>query len=107
MLEKEQYWSIIGYLFLKGKPRQEIVKELNEVFGADCPSLAIIKRWFNDFQRGRTSVFDEEKPGRPKEINENLTKMVKEERRINTRELPTRLCISKGTVHTFFVVIGY
>ena len=60
MLEKEQYRSVIRYLFLKGETRQEIVKELKEVFGADCPSLATIKTWFNDFQRGRTSVFDEE-----------------------------------------------
>ena len=62
--------------------------------------MTTIKRWFKDFQRGRTSVLDEEKPGRPKEINENLTesltKIVKEERRINTRELSTRLNISKG-----------
>ena len=91
MLEKEQYRSIIRYLHLKGKTWQEMVKELKEVFGADCPSLATIKRWFNDFQRGKTSVFDEEKPGRPKEINENLTNVVKEERRINTREIQTPL----------------
>ena len=62
MLEKEQYRSVIRYLFLKCKTQQETVKELNEVFGGDCPSLATIKRWFNDFQRERTSVFDEEKP---------------------------------------------
>ena len=48
MLEKEQYRSVIRYLFLKCKTRQETVKELNEVFGGDCPSLATIKRWFND-----------------------------------------------------------
>ena len=103
MLKTEQY----QYLFLEGKTRQDIVKELNKVFRADCPSLATIKGWFNDFQRGRTSVFDEKKPGRPKEINENLTKIVKEEKRINTKELSTGLNISKGTVHTFFVLIGY
>ena len=62
MFEKEQYRNVIRYLFLKCKTRQEIVKELNEDFGADCFSLATIKRWFNDFQRERTSVFDEEKP---------------------------------------------
>ena len=70
MLEKEQYRNVIRYLFLKDKTRQKIAKELNEVFGAYCPSLATIKRWFNDFQRGRTSIFDEKKPGRPKEIND-------------------------------------
>ena len=65
MLEKEQYRSVFRYLFLKGQTRTEIFKELNEVYGADSPSFATIKRWFNDF--------DEEKPGRPREINENLT----------------------------------
>ena len=82
----------------------------NKVFGADCPSLAAIKRLFNDFQRGKTSFFDEEKSGRPKEIKQNLTenlaKIVKEERRINTRELSTRLNISKATVHTFLSLLN-
>ena len=28
--------------------------------------MATIKNWFNEFQRGRTSVFDEPLPGTPK-----------------------------------------
>ena len=35
-------------------------QELNDVFGVECPFSTTIKRWFNDFQIGRTFVFDEE-----------------------------------------------
>jgi len=36
------------------------------VYGDSSPSMATVKNWFNEFQRGRTSVFDEPRPGNPK-----------------------------------------
>ena len=33
------------------------------VHGDSSPSMATVKNWFNEFQRGRTSVFDEPRPG--------------------------------------------
>ena len=71
-LESVQYRSVIRFLYLKGKSREEIQVELN-VYGEQSPSLATIKRWFNDFKAGRTSVVDMEKSGRPSEINEKIT----------------------------------
>ena len=77
------------------------------VYQDDCPSLATVKRWFNEFQAGRTSVVDTERPGRPSEIDEgraikDLEQIVKEERRITTRQLTTRLNISKEhSIHFF------
>lgn len=37
----------------------EIKERLNAVYGNSSPSTAIVKIWFNEFQRGRTSVFNE------------------------------------------------
>ena len=33
-----------------------------------APSMTTIRYWFNEFKPGRTSVFDEERPGRPIEV---------------------------------------
>jgi len=46
--------------------------ELGDVYGEQSPSLSTIKRWFNEFKAGKTSV-DMEKSKRPCEINEKIT----------------------------------
>ena len=58
-MEKEQYRSVIRVLFLEGKSRSGIKERLDAVYGDSSPSMTTVKNWFNEFQRGRTSVFDE------------------------------------------------
>ena len=60
-LESVQYQNIIQFLYLKGKSRDEIQVELNDVHGEQSPPLPTIKRRFNEFKAGRTSVVDMEK----------------------------------------------
>jgi histone-lysine N-methyltransferase SETMAR len=109
-LESVQYRSVIRFLYLKGKSRDEIQVELNAVYGEQSPSLATIKRWFNEFKAGRTSVVDVKKSGRPCEINEKITSRLEEiiqnERRITTRELTARINVSKGTLQTLLATSG-
>jgi len=54
--------------------------------------MATVKNWFNEFQRGRTSVFDEPRPGAPKTdtTEDNVTKihdLVLADRRLKIREI--------------------
>ena len=76
-MEKEQYRSVIRFLFLEGKSRSEIKERLDAVYDDSSPSMATVKNWFNEFQRGRTSVFDEPRPGAPKKATteDNVTKI--------------------------------
>lgn len=102
-MEKEQYRSVIRFLVLKGKTRDEIKEELDAVYGDASPSLATVKRWFNDFKRGRTSVFDEPRPGRPNEVTteENVNKIhdiVLADRRLKVREIVEMTGISDERV---------
>ena len=73
-LENVQYRSVIRFLLMKGKSREEIFVELSSVYGEESPSISTVKRWFNHLRDGRTSVFDEEKSGRPLEIGEESEK---------------------------------
>jgi len=52
-MEKGHYRSVIRFLFLKGKSRSEIKERFNAVYGNSSPSMATVKNWFNEFQRGR------------------------------------------------------
>jgi hypothetical protein len=65
-MEKEQYRSVIQFLFLEGKSCSEIKECLDAVYGDSSPSMATFKNWFNEFQHGCMSVFDEPCPGAPK-----------------------------------------
>lgn len=58
---KEQYRSVIRFLFLDGKTCEEIKVKLHAVYKDHAPSMTTIRYWFNEFKRGQTSVFDEER----------------------------------------------
>jgi len=102
-LEKEHYRSVIRFLFLEGKSRSEIKERLDAVYGDCSPSMATVKNWFNEFQRGRTSVFDEPRPGAPKTATteDNVTKihdLVLADRRLKRREIAETVGMSKDRV---------
>jgi len=99
-----QYRSIVRFLYLKGKSRDEIQVELNHVYSEQSPSLQTIKRGFIVFKAGRTSLVDMEKSGRLCEINEKITSKLEEiiqnERKITTRKLTECLNVSSGILQT-------
>lgn len=67
-MEKEQYRAVIRFLFLSGKKCEEIKPLLDAAHGDQSPSRTTVYHWFGEFHRGRSSVFDDERPGRPKEV---------------------------------------
>ena len=103
---------MIRFLFLEGKSRSEIKERLDAVYGDSSPSMATVKNWFNEFQRGRTSVFDEPRPGAPKTatMEENVTKihdLVLADRRLKVREIAETVGISKDRVgHILPEILG-
>ena len=111
-MEKEQYRSVIRFLFLEGKSRSEIKERLDAVYGDSSPSMATVKNWFNEFQRGRTSVFDEPRAGAPKTATteDNMTKihdLVLADRRLKVREIAETVGISKDRVgHILHEILG-
>lgn len=65
-MEKVQYRWVTPFLFLEGISSSKIKERLDAEYGDSSPSMAAVKNWSNEFQRGRTSVFDEPRPGSPK-----------------------------------------
>jgi len=109
-MEKEQYRSVIRFLFLEGKLRSEIKERLDVVYSS--PSMATVKNWFNEFQRGRTSDFNEPRPGAPKTATteDNVTKihdLVLADRRLKMCEIAETVGMSKDRVgHILHVILG-
>jgi len=72
--------------------------------GDTSPSMATVRYWFNEFKRGRTFVFDEERPGRPadvitEEIIQKVHDMILADRRTNVREVAEAISVSTGTAN--------
>ena len=104
-LSKVEYRAVIQYLCLKGKTGKEIHDELDNVYGSSAPSYAHVKFWVGEFKRGRTSLEDEARSGRPLDTtDEAMCKKVRDlvysDRRIQMEEIAQALSISHGSVST-------
>ena len=102
---KVEYRVVIRYLYLKGKTDKEIHGELADVYGSSAPSYAQVKFWVGEFKRGRTSLEDEARSGRPldatdEEMCKKVRDLVYSDRRIQVQEIAQALSISRGSVST-------
>ena len=102
---KVEYHAVIRYLYLKGKTGKEIHGELADVYGSSASSYARVKFRLGEFKRGRTSLADEAKSGRPLDsTDEKMCKkvldLVYSDRRIQVEEIAQALGISHGSVST-------
>ena len=102
---KVEYRAVIWYLYLKGKNRQEIHGELADIYGSSAPSYAQVKFWVGEFKRGRMSLEDEARSGRPldatdEEMCKKVRDLVYSDRGIQVEEIAQALGISHGSVST-------
>ena len=102
---KVEYRAVIQFLYLKGKTGQEIHCELTNVYGSSAPSYADVKFWVGEFKRGRMSLKDETRSGRPsdatnEEMCNKIRDLVHSDRRIKVEEIANALHISHGSVST-------
>src|SRR5436190_14865022 len=101
-MDKIEYRAVIKY-FLKGNTPTQIKDELDSVYGDSAPSIITVKFWAAEFKRGRKSLGDDERSGRPKTAttDENIAKvheMVLDDRRIKVREIAKVMNMSKERV---------
>lgn len=104
-MNKSEYRAVIKFLTLEGCEYKNIHERLVAVYGESAPSLSTVSHWTREIKRGRQSLEDEERSGRPStSINADMTSKVEalilENRRITIEEISNTLKISTGSVHT-------
>ena len=104
-LNRKHFRAIIFYKFRRGLTQQQCIDELNSIVGDEAPSRTSVYRWYEEFNRGCSSIQDEFHEGRPKsvvvlETIDGVRQLVLEDPRVTYREIETTLGIS-GTTHTF------
>jgi transposase len=84
---KKEMRGVIRFLFAEGFKPVEIVRRMQAQYSDSCLSHSKIYEWTDHFKKGRTSVCDEERSGRPSTSrNENsiqaVERLVRENRPI-------------------------
>jgi transposase len=102
-MDKIEYRAVIKLFVKEGLMPNEIHSKFIKVYGDSSPSFSTIKKWAAEFKRGRTTLEDDPREGRPKsattpEIIEQVHDMVLDDRRMKVRAIIETIGISKERV---------
>ena len=103
-MEKSEFRVVIKHYYLKGKTSKETKGSHDNQYGESAPPDYMVKYWIAEFKRGRTSIQDGPRSGRPKsaitpEIIAKVHDMVLDDRRVKVREIDNAIGISNDRVH--------
>ncbi len=96
--------AVIRYLGLKGLSPKEVHEDMVETLGEGAPSYSMVKKWAAEFKRGRESLEDDPRSGRPvtvttQEVIDKIHDMISADQRITQRCIATKLGISQERVN--------
>jgi histone-lysine N-methyltransferase SETMAR len=105
-MDKTEYRAVIKLLVKEGLTPNKIHSKFMKVYGDSSPSFSTVKKWAAEFKRGRISLEDDPREGRPKsatppEIIEQVHDMLLDDRRMKVREIAESIGISKERVGYF------
>ncbi|GBL89371.1 hypothetical protein AVEN_225887-1 [Araneus ventricosus] len=77
---------------------------MKKVYGEQCLARCTIFQWCQRYEEGRVNIKDLPRPGQAHVVINSATisavdELIRQNRRIATREIAVELSISKGTVH--------
>jgi histone-lysine N-methyltransferase SETMAR len=65
-MDKIVYRAVIKFFVKEGLTPNEVHSKFAKFYGDSFPSFSTIKKWAAEFKRGRTSLEDDPREGRPK-----------------------------------------
>lgn len=104
-LSKTHFRAMMFYDFKKGLNFTDCHQNLIKAFADDAPSIHTVRRWFIEFKRGRHSLEDDHRSGRPADAvtpaNIRLVaELIKEKRNLTFNEIQQALGIGASAVNS-------
>lgn len=102
-LTRKDFRAMIFYDFKSSLSPHECSTRLQNAFGVEAPHLSTVRRWYAEFNRGRVSLDDEFREGRPSTAvtEENVAavrRLIEENRRITYDEIRGQLGIGMSQI---------
>ena len=102
---ESQNIEFIKILTKEGAKAKEIHRRMADVYGDSSPKYSTVAKWSAEFKRGRDSLEDDPRPGRPadvisQEMIDRVERLVLNNRRIKSAELASECGFSNGSVYT-------
>ena len=102
-MDKIWHRGVIRYLQKKGLTTKEIHADMVSTLEDDAPALSTVKKWAAEFKRGRESLEDDPRLGRPstattQENIDRIHQMVMNDRRLTISHLANVVRISRERV---------
>ena len=102
---KHEQRAVIKFLTKEGCKAKEIHDRMCKVMGKDASDYSTVCRWSLAFKRGRESIDDDPRPGRPSDVIvpdtiAAIERRILSDRRVKVSELANEFQISVGSVET-------
>ena len=102
-LQRTHFRAMIFYDFKSGLNQQQSHGQLHAYFGDEAPSRTTIYDWFAEFRRGRRSLEDNPRSGRPAEATTSVQvaavqRLVEEDGRVTVLQIAGKVGISSGSM---------
>ena len=100
-----EFRAVIKVLTKEGAKAKEIHWRMADVYGDSSPKYSRVAKWSPEFKRGRDSLEDDPRPGRPadvisQEMIDRVERLVLNNRQIKVAKLASKCGISNGSVYT-------
>ena len=100
-----EFRAVIKFLSKEGAKAKEIHRRMADVYGDSSSKYSTVAKWSAEFKRGRDSLEDDPRPGRPtdvisQEMNDRVERLLLNNRWIKVAELASECGISNGSVYT-------
>lgn len=103
-LIQEHFRAMIYYDFKSGLNPRDCLQRLTTALGDQAPSKTTVCKWYQEFRCGRTSLEDEDRPGRPPTattaVQEDFIKrLIQEDPHMTVDMIASEAGISFGSAH--------
>ncbi|KAI5189475.1 hypothetical protein NEMIN01_0538 [Nematocida minor] len=106
-IDKKSLRTLLLYEFKCGRSPQQAAENINRTESCQAIGARTVKRWFDKFSAGDTSLTDKKRPGRPVTVSkEKLEELIEKTPSATCKYLANELGVCRSTVQKQLKELG-